>query len=102
MKGVHCPTLLNGTVSCHYIPTDKSYYKINIIFGRAIPFSTSRGKMEGCERCTLSPSIDGHWSHLYLSGDESYYKKKLILDMQFPFLSRGKMEGCECTLSPFY
>ncbi len=47
------------------------------------------------KRCTLSPSIDGHWSHvLYLSGDESYYKKNVNLDMQFPFLSWGKMEGC--------
>ncbi len=31
---------------------------------RVIPFATSRGEMEGCEICTLSTSIDGHWSHV--------------------------------------
>ncbi len=43
------------------------YYKKKDNFGHAIPFSTSRGKMEGCERCTLSPSIDGLWSHFSLA-----------------------------------
>ncbi len=47
-------------VSCLYLPADESYYKNKVNFGRAIPFSTNRGKMEGCERCPLSPSIDGH------------------------------------------
>ncbi len=40
--------------------------------------------MEGCERCPLSHSIDGHWSHVYFPDDKSYYKRRLILDMQFP------------------
>ncbi len=59
--------------------------------------------MEGCERCTLSPSIDGHWSHVSIClGTKVITKRMLILDMQFPFfLSWGKMEDCErCTLSP--
>ncbi len=52
-------------------------YKKNDNFGRVIPFATRRGKMEGCELCTLSPSIDGTLvSRLYLPADESYYKKK--------------------------
>ncbi len=29
-----------------------------LILDVQFPFFNSRGKMEGCERCTLSPSID--------------------------------------------
>ncbi len=47
-------------VSCLYLSADESYYKKNGNFGRAIPFSTSRVKMEGFKICTLSPSNDGH------------------------------------------
>ncbi len=42
--------------------------------------------MEGCERCTLSPSIDGHWSHVSIFLLTNVITKKLILDMKFPFL----------------
>ncbi len=59
--------------------------------------------MEGIERCTLSPSIDGHWFHFSIILEMKVItKRKLILDMQFPFFnSRFKMECCErCTLSP--
>ncbi len=43
--------------------------------------------MEGCERCTLSPSIDGHWSHVSIFLlTKVITKRKLMLDMQFPFL----------------
>ncbi len=37
-------------VSCLYLPDDESYYKTNVNFGLAIPFSTSRGKIEGCKQ----------------------------------------------------
>ncbi len=46
--------------------------------------------MEGCERCTLSPSIDGHWSHVSIClGTKVITKRMLILDMQFPFFKVG-------------
>ncbi len=64
MKDVNFVTLPIDTVSCLYLPADESYYKKKVNFGRAIPVSTNRGKMKGVERCTLSPSIDGHWSHV--------------------------------------
>ncbi len=64
VKVVHCPTLWMDTGSCLYLPAGKSYYKKKVNFGHAIHFSTSRGKMEGCEICSLSPSIDEHWSHI--------------------------------------
>ncbi len=58
--------------------------------------------MEGCERCTLSHSIE--WtlvSFLYLPADKSYYKNKVNFGYLIPFsTSRCKMEGCESTLSP--
>ncbi len=90
MKDVHFVTLPIDTVSCLYLPADESYYKKKVNFGRAIPVSTNRGKMEGCERCTLSPSIDGHWSHvsIYLL-TKVITKRMLILDVQFPFLLLG-------------
>ncbi len=47
-----------------YLLADKSYYKKKDNFGHAIHFSTSRGKMEGCEICTLSHSMDGHRSQV--------------------------------------
>ena len=37
------------------------------------PFSTSRGKMKGCETCPLSLSIDGHWFHVSI-----FLQKKVI------------------------
>ncbi len=52
------PSILLANSACLYFPADRSYYKKKVNFGHAIPFSTSRGKMEGCERCPLSPSID--------------------------------------------
>ncbi len=45
-------------------PAGKSYYKKKVNFGHANNFSTSRGKMEGCEICTLSHSMDGHRSYV--------------------------------------
>ncbi len=58
--------------------------------------------MEGCEICTLSHSIDGHRSHvfIFLAG-KSYYKNKVNFGHAIHFsTSRGKMEGCEsCPLS---
>ncbi len=64
-------------VSCLWLPDVKSYYKKKVNFGHAIPFSTSRHKMEGCEKWPLSPSIDWHWidSCLCLPDVKSYYKK---------------------------
>ncbi len=60
VKDVHCLLLLMTQVSHLYLPADKSYYKKNVNFGHIITFSISKGKIEGCERCTLSPYIDGH------------------------------------------
>ncbi len=41
--------------------------------------------MEGCEICTLSPSIDGHRSHVSIFLLTKVITKKIIiLDMQFP------------------
>ncbi len=41
--------------------------------------------MEGCESCTLSHSIDGHWSHVstFLL-TKVITKRMIILDLQFP------------------
>ncbi len=58
--------------------------------------------MEGCESCTLSPSIDGHRSHVFIFLlAKGYYKKKDNFGHAIPLsTTRGKMEGCEsCTLS---
>ncbi len=46
--------------------------------------------MEGCESCPLSPSIDGHRSHvsIFLLA-KVITKRKLILDIQFLFLRVG-------------
>ncbi len=75
-------------VSCLYLPAGKSFYK-KVNFGHAIHFSTTRGKMEGCEICTLSPSIDGHRSHVFIFLLAKVIIKRLILDMQFIFLPVG-------------
>ncbi len=81
------PFYLIALASCLYLPVDESYYKNKVNFGHAIPFFKSWGKMECCERCTLSPSIDGHWSHVSIFlGTKVIKKIKYILDMQFPFL----------------
>ncbi len=46
--------------------------------------------MECCERCTMSPSIDGHWSHVSIFLLTKVITKiMLILDMQFHFLPVG-------------
>ncbi len=46
--------------------------------------------MENCETCTLSPSIDGHWSHVSIFLLTKFITKiMLILDMQFLFLLLG-------------
>ncbi len=59
--------------------------KNNVNFGHANKFSTSKGKMEGCEICTLSLSIDGHWSHVSIFLlTKVITRRMLILDMQFP------------------
>ncbi len=61
--------------------------------------------MEGSGRCTLSPSIDGHWSHVSIFLlTKVITKRKIILDMQFPFLPvEVKMEGCKrMYIVPFY
>ncbi len=59
-------------------------YKKNDNCVRVIPFATSRGKMEGCEICTLSTSIDGHWSHVSIFVLKKVItKRRIILDMQF-------------------
>ncbi len=80
------PFYLIALVSCLYLPADESYYKNEVNFGHAILFFTSRGKIEGCERCILSASIDGHWSHVSIFlGTKVITKRKLILEMQFPF-----------------
>ncbi len=46
--------------------------------------------MEGCEICTLSPSIDGNRSHvsIFLLA-KVIIKRRLILDMQIIFLPVG-------------
>ncbi len=77
-------------VSCLYLPDDESYYKTNVNFGLAIPFSTSRGKIEGCKICTLSPSMDGHWCQVSIFLlTKVITNRMLILDMQFHFLPVG-------------
>ncbi len=40
--------------------------------------------MEGCEICSLSPSIDGHRSHVSIFLLMKVITIRLILDMQFP------------------
>ncbi len=43
--------------------------------------------MEGCEICTLSPSIDGHRSHVSIFLlTKVITKRRLVLDMQIIFL----------------
>ncbi len=46
--------------------------------------------MEGCESCTLSHSMDGHWFHasIFLL-TKVITKIKLIFDIYFPFLPVG-------------
>ncbi len=58
--------------------------------------------MEGCEICTLSPSIDGHRSHVFIFLlAKVILKKMLILDMQFIFLPVGvKWKGMKVVHCP--
>ncbi len=57
--------------------------------------------MEG-EICTLSPSIDGHRSHVFIFLlAKVIIKKRLILDMQFIFLPVGvKWKGMKVVHCP--
>ncbi len=45
--------------------------------------------MEGCESCTLSPSIDGHRSHVFIFLLAKVITKRIILDIQFPYQPLG-------------
>ncbi len=46
--------------------------------------------MEGCEICTLSPSIDRHRSHVFIFLlAKVITKRRIILDMQFPYQPLG-------------
>ncbi len=58
--------------------------------------------MEGCEICTLSPSIDGHRSHVFIFLlAKVIIKIRLILDMQFIFLPVGvKWKGMKVVYFP--
>ncbi len=60
--------------------------------------------MEGFERCTLSPSIDGHWSHGSIFLLMKLLQKKVNFGHAIPFsISRDTIEGCErCTRSPSF
>ncbi len=41
--------------------------------------------MEGCESCTLSHSMEGHWSHVSIFLlTKVIIRISIILDMQFP------------------
>ncbi len=85
VKVVHCPALLMDTGLMSRSSCWQSYYKQKVKFGHAIHFSTSRGTMEGCEICTLSPSIDGHRSHVSIFLlTKVITKRMIILDFQFP------------------
>ncbi len=74
-----------------------------LILDMQFPFFLSWGKMEDCERCTLSPSIDGHLSHIsIILLTKVITKRTLNLDVQFPFLTLGlkwkDVKGVHCTL----
>ncbi len=46
--------------------------------------------MEGCESCPLSNTMDGHRSHVSIFLLAKFNtKRRLILDMQLPFLPVG-------------
>ncbi len=64
VKDVHCPLLLMDTGLMSLSSCLQKLLQKKVNFRQAIPFSISRGKLEGFERCTLFPSIDGHWSHV--------------------------------------
>ncbi len=103
VKDVHCPLLLMTQVSRLYLSADKSYYKKNVNFGNAITFSTSRCQMEGSERCTMSSSIDRHWSSVSIFLLSNVITNRmLILDVQFPFLPLGVnwkvVKGVHCPI----
>ncbi len=59
--------------------------------------------MEGSERCTLSPSIDGHWTHISIFLLTKVVTKiTLIVVVQFPFLPLGVnwkvVKGVHCPI----
>ncbi len=58
--------------------------KKNVNFGHAKKNSTSKGKMEVCESCPLSNTIDGHRCHVFIFLlTKVITKRRIILDMQF-------------------
>ncbi len=57
VKGVHCPILLNGTGLMFLSSCLQKLLQKKVNFRHAIPFSISRGKLEGFETCTLSPLL---------------------------------------------
>ncbi len=90
VKSVHCPILLNGTGLMFLSSCLQKLLQNKFNFGHSIPFSISRGKLEGFETCTMSSSIDGHWSHgsIFLL-TKVIINRMLILYVQFPFLPLG-------------
>ncbi len=77
--------------------------KKNVNFGNAITFSTSKGKPEGCETCTMSSSIDRHRSRVSIFLLTNVITNRmLILDVQFPFLPLGVnwkvVKGVHCPI----
>ncbi len=59
--------------------------------------------MESCERCTMSPSIDGHWSHISIFLlTKVITKRMLIVDVQFHFIPLGVnwkvVKGVHCPI----
>ncbi len=90
VKYVHCPLLLMDTCITSLSFCWRKLLQKYCYFGCEFRFLTTRVNMEGCERCTLSPSIDGHWSHVSIClGMKVITKRMLILDMQFPFFKVG-------------
>ncbi len=57
MNDVHFATLLIDTGLMSIFLLTIAFTK-KVHFGHTIPFSTARGKMEGCERCPLCHSTD--------------------------------------------
>ncbi len=75
--------------------------KKDVNCGRAIPFSTIRGKLESCERCPLSHLLNGTGLMFLSSCWQKLLQNKVNFGHAIPFsISRGKLEGFEtCTMS---
>ncbi len=95
-------TLSLWSQSCLYLPADESYYIKKVNFWNAIPFSTSRCKIEGCEKRALSPRsltessaeselsrLDAHWDSLcgpvLITSSENYEKEGCETWSALPF-----------------